>query len=125
MRPRPENVVNADAVEMTLPTAVRYVLRVPTNLALIVASALGYFFISGVLTFGVVFLRHQYTVGQSVATSLLAVIAIAALVGVLASGVSPTRCCAADACRQGSSSPAVVFWRPAHSSSHRCSAARW
>ncbi len=84
--PRPENVIEPDAGEMTLPAAVRYVLSVPTNVALIVASALGYFFISGVLTFGVLFMRHQYSVGQSVATSLLAVIAIAALVGVLASG---------------------------------------
>jgi len=86
VRPRPENVVDSDAAVMKLPAAVRYVLSVPTNLALIIASALGYFFISGVLTFGVVFIRHQYSVGQSVATSLLGVVAIAALVGVLASG---------------------------------------
>ncbi len=63
-----------------------HVLRVPTNLALIIASALGYFVISGILTFGVVFVRHQYSVGQSAATSLLAVLAIAAVVGVLVSG---------------------------------------
>lgn len=71
---------------MTLWEAVRHVLRVRTNVALIVASSLGYFFISGVLTFGVMFVRHQYSVGQSVATSLLAVLALAAVVGVLVSG---------------------------------------
>ncbi len=86
VRPRPENLVGSGAARMKLPAAVRYVLSVPTNVALIIASALGYFFISGVLTFGVVFIRNQYSVGQSVATSLLAVIAIAALIGVLASG---------------------------------------
>jgi sugar phosphate permease len=86
VQPRPENLITSDAADMKLPQAVRYVLRVPTNLALIIASALGYFFISGVLTFGVVFVRHQYSVGQSVATSLLAVLAIAAVIGVLASG---------------------------------------
>lgn len=86
VRPRPQTVIGAGSARMSLPAAVRYVLSVPTNLALIIASALGYFFISGVLTFGVVFIRHQYSVGQSAATSLLALIAIAALVGVLVSG---------------------------------------
>jgi len=86
VQPRPENLLTSDAADMTLPQAVRYVLRVPTNLALIVSSALGYFFISGVFTFGVVFVRHQYSVGQSAATSLLAVLAVAAVIGVLASG---------------------------------------
>ena len=84
--PRAENVIAPDAVHMTLWEAVRYVLRVRTNVALIVASSLGYFFISGVLTFGVIFVRHQCSVGQSVATSLLAVLALAAVVGVLVSG---------------------------------------
>ncbi|MGI9185564.1 MAG: MFS transporter [Solirubrobacteraceae bacterium] len=86
VHPRPENLLTAGSERMTLSEAVRYVLRVPTNLALIIASALGYFFISGVLTFGVIFVRHQYSVGQSVATSLLAVLAIAAVIGVLVTG---------------------------------------
>ncbi len=86
VRPRPENRIDPEAAQMNLREAIGYVLRVRTNVALIVASSLGYFFISGVLTFGVIFVRHQYSVGQSAATSLLAVLAIAAVVGVLASG---------------------------------------
>jgi hypothetical protein len=39
---------------MTLWNAARYVLRVRTNLTLIVASALGYIYFSGVQTFGLV-----------------------------------------------------------------------
>ncbi len=85
VRPRPENVV-VPGTEMSLRQAVRYVLSVRTNAGLIIASSLGYFFISGVLTFGVLFIRTHYGVGQSVATSLLAVLAIAAVVGVLVSG---------------------------------------
>jgi MFS family permease len=84
--PRPENLIGPDAHQMRLPAAVRYVLHIPTNLALVLASALGYFFISGVLTFGVLFIRHQYSVGQSVASSLLAMIAVGALTGILGSG---------------------------------------
>ncbi|MGH2866345.1 MAG: MFS transporter [Solirubrobacteraceae bacterium] len=86
VRPRAENVLSPDRHRMKLWDAVRYVLSVPTNVALIVASSLGYFFIAGILTFGVVFVRHQYSVGQSAATSLLAVLSIAAVFGVLASG---------------------------------------
>lgn len=86
IEPRPENVLSSGPAGLGVWNAVRYVLSVPTNLALIIASALGYFFSSSVLTFGVVFMRHQYSVGQSAATSLLAVLAIAAVVGVLVSG---------------------------------------
>ncbi len=86
VRPHSENLVDPEAGEMSLSEAVRYVLSIRTNVALIIASSLGYFFISGVLTFGVLFIRHHYGVGQSVATSLLAVLAIAAVLGVLVSG---------------------------------------
>lgn len=86
VQPRAENVLSPDRHRMMLWDAVRYVLSVPTNVALIIASSLGYFFIAGILTFGVVFVRHQYSVGQSVATSLLAVLSIAAVGGVLVSG---------------------------------------
>jgi MFS family permease len=86
VRPRAENVRGPDSRDMSLREALRYVLGVRTNVALIVASSLGYFFIGGVLTFGVVFIRHHYGVGQSVATDLLGVLAIAAVIGVLVSG---------------------------------------
>ncbi|MGH2870285.1 MAG: MFS transporter, partial [Solirubrobacteraceae bacterium] len=86
VQPRAENVLSPGRHRMKLWDAVRYVLSVPTNVALIIASSLGYFFIAGILTFGVVFVRHHYSVGQSAATSLLAVLSIAAVVGVLVSG---------------------------------------
>lgn len=47
MRPRPKNLAGPDAAKMKLLAAVRYVLSVSTNVALIIVSALGYFFISG------------------------------------------------------------------------------
>lgn len=79
---------------MKLVAAVRYVLSVPTNVVLIISSALGYFFVSGISTFGVVFIRHHYSVGQSVATSLLAVVAVGRWSGCWDPGASPTRCMA-------------------------------
>lgn len=82
----PAGFATGDPASLKLGDALRYVLSVPTNVALIIASSLNYLFISGILTFGVLFIRHQYSVGQSVATSLLGLLAIAAVVGVLVSG---------------------------------------
>lgn len=84
--PRLDLVLDVDPAQMNLWQAVRYVLRVPTNVALIVVSALGPFFQSGVRTFAVIFVGYQYSISQGLATSLLAVLAIGAIAGVLASG---------------------------------------
>jgi MFS family permease len=67
-------------------TAVKYVLRVRTNVALIVSGACAYYFLAGVETFGVEFVRGQYGVGQVLANLLLLVIGAGAVVGVLAGG---------------------------------------
>jgi MFS family permease len=66
--------------------AVRHILRVRTNVVLIAASALGYFFFAGLQTFAVAFLRRQFSLGQSVATSALVALGIGAVAGVLAGG---------------------------------------
>ena len=84
--PDPEIVVTEDVERMSLWRAVRYVLRVRTNLALIVASGLGYFFLGGLQTFAVEYLRGRYGLGQSAASSLVIGIGIGALGGVLVSG---------------------------------------
>ena len=73
-------------VELSLWGAARYILRVRTNVALIVASGLGYFFLQGVETFAELFLRERYGVGQSLASILFVPIAAGAVVGVLVSG---------------------------------------
>ena len=59
---------------MGLGEAIRYVLRVRTNVALIVSGALGYYFLAGVQTFGVEFVRGQYNVNQVLANFLLLVV---------------------------------------------------
>src|SRR5581483_12245004 len=67
--------------------ATKYVLRVRTNVILILASAGGYYFIAGVQTFGIEFAKDQYGVGQALANLLLLVVGIGAVLGVLAGGV--------------------------------------
>jgi MFS family permease len=77
LRPRPR---------MTFGQAVKYVLLVRTNVALIISGACGYYFLAGVETFGVEFARGQYHVGQVLANLLLLVVGAGAVVGVLAGG---------------------------------------
>lgn len=84
--PRQQLVLHSDPSGRSLWWALRYVLSVPTNRLLIVGSALGYFFFSGVQTFAVIFVRDRFGVGQGVASSLLVVVGVGAVAGVLVSG---------------------------------------
>jgi predicted MFS family arabinose efflux permease len=72
--------------EMRPSSAVRFTLRIPTNVMLIVASSLGYFFLNGLRTFAVLFVRGQFGIGQSLATLIVLVVGAGALVGVLSGG---------------------------------------
>lgn len=67
-------------------SAVRYVLSVRTNVVLIIAGACGYYFLSGVETFGMTFVKQQYHVAQFVASVLLLVVGGGAVIGVLVAG---------------------------------------
>ena len=79
-------VLRGDPARMTLWRATRYVLRVRTNLILIIASALGYFYLTGMETFGQVYVRHHYGLGQATGTLVLGLLGVGALAGVLAGG---------------------------------------
>lgn len=85
-RPDPERILREDPLEMSLGAAVRYVLSIPSNRVLIVASALGYFFFTGVQTFAVVLVEKRFGVGQTAASGLIAVVAAGAVLGVLVGG---------------------------------------
>lgn len=86
VEPDPSRVLREDPDGMSLARVVRWVLLIPTNRLLIVSSALGYFFFSGVQTFAVVFLRHRFGLGQAPSSLLLVVVGAGAVVGVLAGG---------------------------------------
>jgi predicted MFS family arabinose efflux permease len=65
---------------------VRYVLSIRTNIVLVVGSSFGYFFFTGLSTFGVALLCGRFQIGQAVATLLIYVLGVGALIGVLSSG---------------------------------------
>ena len=84
--PDPELVEDADPNRLGLFRATRYILRIRTNVALILASAGGYFFLAGVQTFGVEFVTRQYGIDQALGTLVLLVVGIGGVAGVLAGG---------------------------------------
>lgn len=66
--------------------AARYVLSVRTNVVLIVASSLGYFFLSGMQTYAILFVRGRFGLDQNEASLLLLVIGMGSLAGLLLAG---------------------------------------
>jgi MFS family permease len=81
-----EAVLSEPPLRLGLGQAAAAVLRVRTNVVLIIASALGYFYFTGVLTFGLVLFQGRYRLAHGVATLLLALLGAGGLVGVVASG---------------------------------------
>jgi MFS family permease len=86
VEPDPRRVLRVDPGAMGIVDAVRYVLSIPTNMLLIISSALGYFFFSGLLTFLVVFVRGHYHVSQATTMLAILLLVIAAVIGTLVSG---------------------------------------
>ncbi len=86
IEPDPELVLGGAADRLSLPAAVRHVLRVRTNVVLIAASACGYYFLAGVQIFGVEFAERQYGIDQALANVFLLIMGIGAVLGVLAGG---------------------------------------
>jgi MFS family permease len=86
IEPDPTLVIRGDPRRMSLPDAVRYVLSIKTNVALILASAGGYFFLSGIQTFGVEFVTKQYGIAQALSSLVLLVVGAGGVAGVLLGG---------------------------------------
>jgi predicted MFS family arabinose efflux permease len=86
LEPDPALVGVGDPRRMGLFAATRYILRIRTNVVLILASAGGYFFLAGVQTFGVEFVTRQYGIDQALGTLVLLVVGAGGVIGVLAGG---------------------------------------
>jgi predicted MFS family arabinose efflux permease len=71
---------------LPLGQVVRHVLRVRTNVVVIVSSALGYYLFAGLRAFGVEYAAKHYGVGQGLASVLVFVLGVAGIGGVFAGG---------------------------------------
>lgn len=85
-RPQPDLVLHDDPANRSLWWAVRYVLRVRTNVVIIVASALGYFYFDGLRSFAVIYATGHYRISKPTATALVVVLGAGALAGVYVGG---------------------------------------
>lgn len=86
VRPRPEQVLDTDPARRSVWWAIRYVLRIRTNVVIIVASALGYFYFAGLRSFAILFTTDHYGLSKSIASLLVLVVGVGAVAGVLAGG---------------------------------------
>jgi predicted MFS family arabinose efflux permease len=86
LQPQPELVLHANPTRYSTWRAIRYVLRVRTNVVLIVASALGYSYFKGLNSFATVFAISRYGISKPEATSLVVVVGAGAPAEVYAGG---------------------------------------
>jgi predicted MFS family arabinose efflux permease len=86
VEPDPDLVLRSDPTGRSIWWAIRYVLRVRTNVVIIVASALGYFYFAGLRSFAIIFATGHYRLSKPVADSLVLVIGVGAVAGVFAGG---------------------------------------
>ena len=86
VEPDPRLVLRQDPDRISLAYAIRYTLRIPSNRSLIIGSALGYFFLSGLQTFAVLFVRGHYRSSQTAAELVLALLVVGAVIGTLVAG---------------------------------------
>jgi sugar phosphate permease len=78
--------LDENARRRSLCSDLRWVLSIPTNVVLIAGSSFGYFFSTGLSTFGVALLCGRFQIGQATATVLISVLGVGALIGVLSTG---------------------------------------
>jgi MFS family permease len=86
VEPDPDLILDEDPARMPLMRAVRYILRIPSNVMLIIGSSLGYFYFAGLSTFATLFVRGHYHASQATAELVLAMLVVGALIGTLLSG---------------------------------------
>jgi MFS family permease len=86
VQPRRHLVEQPDPQQKSLLWAFGYVLRIPSNLVLIIGSALGYYFFAGIKTFGVEFMEARFGLSHTMAILALGGLGTGSLVGVFVGG---------------------------------------
>ncbi len=86
IQPRESMILKSNPSNMPFWQAVRYILSIRTNLFLIIASAFGYFFFTGIRTFAVIYLRGRFDLGQGTGKLIVVAIGLGAIIGVLITG---------------------------------------
>jgi predicted MFS family arabinose efflux permease len=91
IEPDEKLLLREDPRQMNLVQAARYVFRIKTNVVLVVASVVAYYFFTGLRTFAATYLHDQYHLAQTSLSLIFPVLGIGAFVGVLSGGVTSDR----------------------------------
>lgn len=86
VQPRQRLVLDTDPAKKPIGWAVAFVLSIPTNLVLIIGSALGYAFFAAIRTFGIQYAQTVFHLKHTSSVGLLALVGIGALAGVWMGG---------------------------------------
>jgi MFS family permease len=86
VEPDHEQVLATSVNRLSFWQAARYIMSIRTNVAMIVASAFSYFYLTGVQTFGAEMVHQQYGINVALANLLILVVGIGAVIGVLVGG---------------------------------------
>jgi predicted MFS family arabinose efflux permease len=86
IQPHAELVLRKDPSQLSAWGALRYVLSIKSNLVIIAASVLGYFFLAGVRAFALLFSEGHFHVNEGVASLLFVLIGVGAVAGTLGGG---------------------------------------
>jgi MFS family permease len=89
--PHQDKILEENPKKMPFWRAVRYILSIRTNVLLIIASAFGYFFFTGVRTFAVVLMHNRFQIGQGFSKLIVVFIGLGAIIGVLITGRTADR----------------------------------
>ncbi|HEY7246028.1 MAG TPA: MFS transporter [Xanthobacteraceae bacterium] len=88
VQPREDLILRGDPSRRSLWWALRYLIKIPTYVLLIIASALGYYFFAGIRAFAMVYLTQHYHVSASTVSALVIVVGLGAIMGVILGGRS-------------------------------------
>ena len=86
IEPHDDLLRRGDPAQLSTWGAIRYVLHIRSNLVLIGASVLGYFFLAGVRSFALLFSEGHFQISQGAASLLFLLIGVGAVTGTLAGG---------------------------------------
>jgi predicted MFS family arabinose efflux permease len=84
--PKDDLVLTGDEADMTLPSAIAYVLRIRTLVMIIGATAAGEFFFAALQVFGVLLLVDEFGISASTAALVIPAVGIAGFAGVIGGG---------------------------------------
>jgi MFS family permease len=89
--PHQDKILEENPKKMPFWRAVRYIFSIRTNVLLIIASSLGYFFFTGMRTFAVVLMHNRFDISQGTSKLIVVVIGLGAIIGVLITGRTADR----------------------------------